>query len=169
MGRKKKYTPKALREAVSRYFDSISREVTVMEKLPTGKKDGWGHEIYEEKPVTNKLGEEVKITEYVVPPMLEDLCLHLKIHSSTWSRWSDKRKYPELAEIIEDVRDRLLAWNKSQVVTRKNVRGVIWNLEVNLGCGKQEKPDDDRPGGVILMPQINELTPPAEEGAAPDG
>ena len=39
MGAPKKYTPEKLDRAVKRYFKSISREITVTERKPTGDKD----------------------------------------------------------------------------------------------------------------------------------
>lgn len=169
MGRKKIYTEKTLRKAVNKYFASITREVELTEKVPTDQKDDKGHTIFETRKILNALGEVATMTEYLVPPTIGGLCRHLGIVASTWSRWTDKEKYPEFQEIIEEVMDRLLTWRKEQVVMRKDVKGLIWDLEVNFGCGKQEKIVDDRPSGVILMPVVNELTPPAEEGAAPDG
>ena len=169
MSRPRTYTGKTLRKAVKRYFDSITREVELTEKIPTDRKDDKGHTIYETRKIKNSLGEVAKVTEYLVPPTIGGLCRYLGIVASTWSRWTDKKKYPEFAQIIEETMDRLLTWRKEQVVTRKDVKGLIWDMETNYGCGKQEKPDDDRPSGVILMPQVNELTPPTEEGAMPDG
>lgn len=139
MGRKKIYTEKTLRKAVKKYFASITREVELTEKVPTDQKDDKGHVIFETRKVTNTLGEVVKVTEYLVPPTLEGLCNYLEIHASTWSRWAanEENRYAEFAEVIEDVRDRLLAWRKEQVLVRKDVKGMIWDLEVNFGCKSQ--------------------------------
>lgn len=68
MGRPKKYTERTLRKAVEAYFDSITREVGMTEKVDTGRKDSSGHKIFENVPVINKRGEQVKYTEYLVPP-----------------------------------------------------------------------------------------------------
>ena len=62
MGRPKKYTERTLRKAVEAYFDSITREVAMTEKVDTGRKDADGHKIFENVPVINKRGEQVKIT-----------------------------------------------------------------------------------------------------------
>lgn len=166
MSRPKKYTGKALSKAVERYFDSITREIAITEKVDNGKRDSYGHVIYDTVPVKNKLGEVAKATEYLVPPTLEALCLYLGIVSSTWARWRDKDKYPEFQKIIELVDERIVGWLKEQVVTRDKVTGVVWALQVNYGCGKQDNKlgdTDDRPHGVVILPKINELTPPADE------
>ena len=136
MGAQKKYSKKALRAAVQAYFDSITREVVIQERVDTGEKDSWGHPVYKLVPVKNKLGQEAKRTEYLVPPTLGGLCIHLGITNSTWTRWRDKDAYPEYQAIIERVDERLITWRKEQVVSRKDVKGLIWDLEVNFGCGK---------------------------------
>lgn len=139
MARRRKYSKKALRDAVQAYFDSITRVVEIKERVDSGKRDSYGHIIWDLVPVKNKLDEVAKMTEYLVPPTISGLCLYLGIVSSTWSRWSDKDQYPEYREIVEEVREKLLAWRMEQVVTRKDVRGLIWDMEVNHGCGKKEE------------------------------
>lgn len=148
MGRKKIYTEKTLRKAVKKYFAGITREVDLTEKVPTDRKDDKGHVIFETRKVKNCLGKEVKVTEYLIPPTLEGLCTYLGIHASTWSRWTanEENQYAEFAEIIEDVRDRILAWKKEQVLVRKDVKGLIWDLEVNHGC---KNPVDVRVSGSV--------------------
>lgn len=166
MGRKKTYTEKTLRKAVKKYFASITREVEITERVPTGKKDKMGHEVYRVEKVYNSLGEVAKMTEYLVPPTVGGLCRHLGIHGSTWSRWSDSEKFPEFQDIIEAAEDTIMTWKKEQVLVRKNVKGLIWDLEVNHGCGRQSKNPDDEGGqkhGVVVLPAINELTPPDDE------
>ena len=139
MARPKKYTRKALREALERYFDSISREIDITEKVDSGARDSYGHVIYDTVRVKNKLGEVAKATEYLVPPTLGGLCSFLKIDQSTWSRWCDKDKYPEYEEIITRTRERLLTWRQEQVVLRKDVKGLIWDMETNYGCGQKKE------------------------------
>ena len=137
MGRPKKYSKKALRKAVDSYFDSISREVEITEKVDTGKRDKYGHVIYDTVKVINKLDEVAKTTEFLVPPTLGGLCSFLKIDQSTWSRWCDKDTYPEYEDIVAQTRERLLTWRQEQVVMRKDVKGLIWDLETNYGCGQK--------------------------------
>lgn len=146
MGATPKYTKETLEAAVREYFESITREVVIQERVPTGQKDAWGHDVYEWRDVKNNLGEVAKRTEYLVPPTLGGLCIHLRIANSTWSRWRDKKKY---SEIIEYVDDRMIAWRKEQVLIRKDVKGLIWDLEVNHGCGKQEKEKNPEVSVVI--------------------
>lgn len=132
-GRTKEYTAKQLERAVDRYFKSITRQVKVTERRPTGQKDKDGHEIYEIVPVINALGKEVWVTEYIVPPSKADLCEFLKIHRSTWANYSDREKHPDLCEVTERVHERLKAWNERELLTRpgKELKGIIFNLENN--------------------------------------
>ena len=139
MGATPKYTKETLWAAVREYFASITREVVIQERVPTGGKDAWGHDVYEWRDVENNLGEKAKRTEYLVPPTLGGLCIHLGIANSTWTRWKDKKSFKE---IIEYVDDRMIAWRKEQVLIRKDVKGLIWDLEVNHGCGQKQKAQD---------------------------
>ena len=137
MGAPKKYSKKALKAAVAAYFDSITRDVEITERVDSGKKDSWGHVVYDTVPVKNNLGEVAKRTEYLVPPTIGGLCIHLGIVESTWSRWCDKEKYPEYQAIIQDVKLKMLTWRQEQVVIRKDVKGLIWDMEVNHGVGQK--------------------------------
>ena len=131
MGRPKKYTKKGLREAVERYFDSISRIVPLTEKRPTDRRDSSGHVIYEVVPVVNKLGQQAKVEEFVVPPTVGGLCEFLGIHRSTWNEWCDEDVYPEFSDTITRARGRMRAWCESQLLIRKDVKGIIFNLQNN--------------------------------------
>ena len=149
MGRPRKYSKKALREAVQGYFDSISREITITEKVDSGKRDSYGHTIWDTVPVKNKLGELAKATEYLVPPTLGGLCAFLKIDQSTWSRWSDPENYPEFAEIIEDVQLKMVVWRQEQLLTRKHIAGLIWDLETNWAAKQRDEKRDSKPDMVV--------------------
>lgn len=139
MGAPEKYTKETLEAAVREYFNSITREVVIQERVPTGEKDSWGHDVYEWRDVENNLGQKAKRTEYLVPPTLGGLCIHLGIANSTWTRWRDKKSFKK---IIEYVDDRMIAWRKEQVVVRDKVQGLVWDLQVNYGCGQKEKQQD---------------------------
>ena len=149
MGAPRKYNQKTLEAAVREYFDSITREVVITERVPTGEKDSWGHDVYEWRNVENNLGEVAKRTEYLVPPTLGGLCIHLGIANSTWTRWRDPQKYKSFKKIIEYVDDRMIAWRKEQVLIRKDVKGLIWDLEVNHGCGQKDKHTDNKPDMIV--------------------
>lgn len=142
MGRPKKYTARALSKAVDAYFDSITREVEITERVDTGRRDGRGHRIFETRPVTNKLGQVVRTTEFVVPPSVKDLCDWLGINRSTWADYADPDRRPELADIVREACERMKAWNERELITRpgKDVRGIIFNLQANYGYGARTEP-----------------------------
>lgn len=119
-GRPKKYTKAGLQKAVDGYFASISRTVTA--------RDEAGDLMY------NDAGWEIKITQYIRPPSVSGLCLHLGIDRSTWQNYGDARLHPELAGVVAQARVRMEAYLEEQLITReKNVQGLIFNLQNNYG------------------------------------
>lgn len=139
----KKYTKKALERAVQEYFDSISREIELTEKVDTGQKDKAGHVIYENRTILNKLGQPMKVTEFLVPPNVQDLCDYLVIHRSTWWEYSDPEKNPELAPICARVKDVFLGYREKQLLTRpgKDIKGIVFDLENNYGYAEKRSVD----------------------------
>lgn len=135
MGAPKKYDEKTLARAVERYFKSITREVVLTERKPTGQRDKMGHEIYEEVPVKNALGKEVTVTEYLVPPSALDLAAFLGIHKSTWENYCNHEKYPEFFDSTERALGRIHAYLIRESMTRqgKDLKGILFNLENNFG------------------------------------
>ena len=79
MARQKKYTAATLGKACERYFAAITRRVKVTEMVDSGKRDDKGHVILIPVPVKNTLGEEVEVTEYIIPPSMHELCAFLRI------------------------------------------------------------------------------------------
>lgn len=155
MGRPKKYTAESLRRAVDKYFKSITRKVTVTEKVPTGRKDKYGHDILEDKPVINSMGKEVAVTEYLVIPTVGSLCEFLGIHRSTWAEYADPEKYPEYSDTTAYARGRMCDWREEQLLTRKDVKGIIFDLENNYGYREKT---DVRVGGSLeeLLADLSE-------------
>ena len=140
MARERKFkTSKALRTAAEEYFDSISRTVEVKESVPTGNLDDKGHMIMKEQAVVNDRGEVIRAREYLIPPTVVGLCLHLGIHRSTWARWCDHQAHPELEEATEWVNSILRLWNEEQLLTRgdKGVKGIMFNLQNNYGYAQK--------------------------------
>lgn len=133
MANKPKYSKKTLREAVERYFKSITRKVKLTEKVATGKKDKDGHVIYKDEPVINELGEQVEIIEYLVVPSVGGLSDFLGIHRSTWDNYCDADKHPEFFDTTTYAQGRMRTWREEQLHTRKDVKGLIFDLENNYG------------------------------------
>lgn len=141
MGRPKKYTKRTLEKAVEAYFDGITREVAMTEKVDTGRKDADGHKIFENVPVINKRGEQVKITEYLVPPTVGGLCEYLGIHRSTWAEYCDENAHPEFSDTTTRTRGRMREYLEQQLLTRKDVKGVIFSLQNNYGYTERREVD----------------------------
>lgn len=145
MGAPKKYTPKALDKAVRRYFKSITRDVPLTEKKPTGQKDKMGHEIFEIVPVTNNMGEEMIVTEYLVPPTVGGISDFLGIHRSTWSDWCNHEKHPEFSDTTTYARGRMHAYLEQESLTRqgRDLKGILFNLENNFGYKEKVEVSND--------------------------
>lgn len=152
MGRPKKYNKKTLEEAVERYFASITRIVTMTELIETGERDDKGHKIFERRPITNSLGEEAKVEEYIVPPTVGALCQHLEIHRSTWAEYCDPEKHPEFSDTTTRARGRLRTYLEQQLLTRKDVKGIIFDLQNNHGYSEKRQVElGERAGKAISV------------------
>ena len=139
-GRETKYrTGKALQVQVDRYFKSISRTITVTEQVPTGELDEKGHKLYEAQPVMNDLGEMMTRTEYILPPTVSGLCIFLGIHRSTWNRYCDPELHPEFCDTTTRARGYMRAYLEEQLLTRKDVRGIIFDLQNNYGYAEKRE------------------------------
>lgn len=137
MARPKKYTKKTLAEAVERYFASITRIVPVTEMVDTGMRDDKGHKVYERVAVKNSLGEEAKVEEYIVPPTVGALCEYLQIHRSTWADYCDHNLHPEFSDTTTRARGRLRTYLEQQLLVRKDVKGIIFDLQNNHGYSEK--------------------------------
>lgn len=125
-GRPKKYTKKGLREAIERYFRSISR--TIPARDDTGG------------IIRNDDGEEIKVVQFVVPPSVTGMCLYLDIDRSTWQNYADAVLHPELAGICQGARTRIEAYLEQELLTReKGVQGIIFNLQNNYGWRQKQE------------------------------
>ena len=131
MGRKKKYTAKELEKRVAAYFASITRTVTIKEKVE--KKDDRGRTVFEWEPVRNDAGEEIKQVEYVVPPTVAGLTDFLKIDHDTWAAYCDSEKYPEFSDTTKRTRARMFAYLQGETLTRpdKALKGILFNITNN--------------------------------------
>lgn len=134
MARPRKYSKKELAEEVERYFDSISRIVQVTERVETDRKDDKGHVIYERRPVLNKLGEQAQLEEFIEPPTIGGLCRFLGIHRSTWAEYCDKE---EFSDTTTRAGGRIRAYLEQQLLTRKDVKGIIFDLQNNHGYSEK--------------------------------
>jgi hypothetical protein len=156
VGRPRKYTAAALRKAVEEYFDGISREVPATVMVDSGERDKFGHVVYRPERVKNKRGEEVMLTEYITPPTIGGLCLHLGITRETWAKYSDA---PGLSDTTSRAKGRIRAYLECELLTRKDsgVKGIMFDLENNHGM--RERVDHSGVGAIKIeiAPEVAEL------------
>ncbi len=133
MARPKKFTAAKLRKEVERYFDSISRTITVKEKQDSGERDKDGHVVWEFVDIINDLGEPLRKREYIVPPTVGGLCDYLGIHRSTWNDYCNPELHPEFSDTTTRARGSMRAYLETELLTRKDVKGVIFDLQNNYG------------------------------------
>lgn len=160
-GREKKYTAKKLREEVDRYFQSICRTAPVTEDVWTGELDKMGHKIFEAQPVMNDLQEIMVRKEYIIPPTVSGLCEFLGIHRSTWTNYCNEKLYPEFFDTTTRARGRMRAYLEEQLLTRKDVRGIIFDLQNNHGYAEKREVEL----GTRATAAIGTARLPAEERA----
>ena len=126
-GRPKKYkSKKALADAVEGYFRSISRTIELKEPDGTA--------------ICNDDGQPIRQLEFVIPPSVSALCIHLGIDRSTWQNYCDAELHPELREATALAKARIEAWLEEQLLTRrKGVQGIIFNLQNNYGWRQKQE------------------------------
>lgn len=137
-GRPRAYeTAEELSEAVEAYFIGISRTADAVEMVDSGRKDGDGHVIYERVQIKNDLGEPIRYTEFVLPPSLTDLCLHLGITRQTWLNY---RRREDLRPVVDRTKARVKSYLVRESLTRtKGLQGVLFNLQNNFGDDEREE------------------------------
>ena len=171
MARYKSYkTARALWKAVEDYFQSITREETVMEPWDTGEVDKYGHKIFAPIPALNGRGEEIKRTVYLVPPTVGGLTTHIGVSNSTWFRYCSEELHPEFAEVTEWATDRMKNWRFDELMVRpdKMTKGIMHDLAVNFQATAKQTVDITILGGDMQELSDNalaELAKKVERGA----
>ena len=135
-GKPRAYTPEQLAKAVAMYFASITRRVAVTEEVATDRRDAYGHVVYEQKPVRNALDEPLYREEFLVPPTVLGLCLYLRIHRDTWASYCKDEEYSDTTSYV---RGRLQCWREEQLLTRKDIAGIKFDLENNYGYREKQQ------------------------------
>ena len=69
-----------------------------MEPYDTGRKDKYGHTIFEYRSVLNDEGEEITYREFIVAPRMTALCRYLGISAQTWARYASGEGAADEAE-----------------------------------------------------------------------
>lgn len=129
-GRPRRYkTAKQLRRAVHGYFAAISYYVDATREVETGERDQYGHPVTERVKAYNQNGEVPKVLQWIEPPSVLGLCLHLGIHRSTWARWEQDEELQEVCADAKMVIEHYLEGRLSE----RHVQGTIFNLTHNFG------------------------------------
>ena len=138
----RKYTGRTLLEGVDAYFASISRTVEATERIETGAK------TFVEQIILSDAGEPIRYREYVVPPTLWGLCEYLGITPKVWNGYCDRQKHPEMQDAVQRADGLMREWKEQALLTRKDVRGIIYHIQNNMGG--LELPDTAEPERAAL-------------------
>lgn len=154
-GRPRSYRDgKALERAVEGYFAAISRTVDVSERVDSGQRDRDGHIIWREVPVKNDAGEIIRQVEYMIPPSVTGLCLHLGISRQTWCNYAGDAQYAPVVERARAVIQEYL--ERELLARRKGLQGVIFALQ-NQGSGWATRTEVE--AGPRTMEQLAQSVP----------
>ena len=165
MPRAKKYRSAAsLMRAAEKYFRSISRTEAVVEPVPTGRLDRYGHEICEMRKVLNDEGEEVTVRRFLEPPRITAMCRSMGISRTTWAKYvsgegaADEREAEEWRSVGEYAREVCEDWLRGELLTRtKGVTGVLSELRANYGH-RDTVSAEVVPVGTASPPTLADLT-----------
>ena len=125
------------------YFDSISRLITLTERVPTGKTDRYGHEITKSVEVKNAMGKPIVTRVFYVPPERYGLTAALGISIDTWERYAVD---PKLADAVAWAEETMEGWKTRELINRESKRtaGLIYEMERNHRRRKSESDADGR-------------------------
>ena len=74
-----------------------------------------------------------------MPPTVGGLCQFLGIHRSTWAEYCDHEEHPEFSDTTTRARGRLRAYLEQQLLVRKDVKGIIFDLQNNHGYSEKRQ------------------------------
>lgn len=154
VGRKRKMTARMLDKRIKEYFESITSERPMLRMVPAlmedddgklcGVLDEFGHEKMVFEPVIAKNGKQAMETEWIRPPSIIDLCLHLGVDRTTFYRWCNPEgeqdeEAEEFCNIATRARGRIEAYLTARTEDKNAARGAIANLEANFGWKRKRE------------------------------
>lgn len=154
VGRKRKMTARMLDKRIKEYFESITSERQMLRMVPAlmedadgklcGVLDEFGHAKMVFEPVIAKNGKQAMETEWIRPPSIIDLCLHLGVDRTTFYRWCNPEGEPdeeaeEFCNIATRARGRIEAYLTARTEDKNAARGAIANLEANFGWKRKRE------------------------------
>jgi hypothetical protein len=141
--------------------------VIASEKIYTGDRDTDGHMVFEYENIKNDFGELIRYREYIIPPTVGGLCGRLGIHRGTWARYCNKDLHPELSNVTQKARERIRGYLEEQLLVRKDVKGIIFDLQNNHGYSEKREikldPKADIVSGLSIKTREGELAALARE------
>lgn len=146
-------TARALKKRIEEYFDSITSEKPLLRAVPIlEERDGklfprideYGHVQMAYEQVIANNGEPATETEWIRPPSIIDLCLHLGIDRTTFYRWCNPDgeadgEAEEFCNIATRARGRIEAYLTARTEDKSAARGAIANLEANFGWKRKKE------------------------------
>ena len=153
VGRKRKMTARMLKKRIEEYFDSITSEKPLLRAVPIlEEKDGklfprideYGHMQMAYEQVIANNGKPATETDWIRPPSIIDLCLHLGIDRTTFYRWCNpdgetEGEAEEFCNIATRARGRIEAYLTARTEDKSAARGAIANLEANFGWKRKKE------------------------------
>lgn len=122
-GRPRAYkTARKLQQAIDDYFRGIRRRAPVLDK------NG--------EPFISESGEPAFIMEYAEPSTIAGLCVYMRIDIETFAGY---QKIPRLAGVIAAAKLEIEKYNSVELLTRSQVRGIIFNLVNNFGWSDKKE------------------------------
>ena len=143
IGRPRKFkSNKALKMAIEEYFDKISYT-----KIATDE-DG--------KELIADSGKPIMMRQFVRPPTVTGLCLHLGIDRSTWQNYCDTEKHPEFAEVTMMAAGIMESYLEEELLIRAKPQGIIFNLQNNYGWREKNEVKVDGESSIEI--NVRELS-----------
>lgn len=148
MGRKKAWTPPALRRAINRYFAAIRyrepvyREEPMLAEGGTPILDGYGHPQTRMVRVMTEDGTEATRVRWISPPTITGLCGALKISRQTWSVYLHSE---DTREICEDAKREIETYLQERLEDRAAGPGAKFALQANYDWREKREISADAP------------------------
>lgn len=148
--------PSDLAEKIQAYFDSITVERQLTERVPVEGETiivaGNKVQKYETRPVLDASGEPVVRVEYIRPATVTGMCLFLGITRNTLKQYKKKDGF---SDVIEMAKMRLENYLEEKL-EGNCVTGIIFNLKNNYGWkDKVEQEITGKDGASLVPPVIN--------------
>ena len=121
-------SPEELEEKIEQYFQSITRTKPKTEQVQSGY-DEKGKPLYEDKPIIADNGKPYTETEWLYPPSLSALAVHLGVNRMTLTNYANRDT--GFYDTIKRAKSRVEAYEAMRLVTTANPKGIEFSLRNN--------------------------------------